>query len=845
MRTTYILDTSVLIEDPSAYKQFYHSDVVIPITVLNELDKLKKDFSDAAKKARLAIRLLDELSELTDISTGVLIKEQDVLVKIDPTYYNLENEEFAGFGDPSYGDTQILACAISNLRNHPTKDVIFVSNDINLRVKAKARGLDSISHEGAASSFSEMYSGVQVVVDEEAGLDLQKNNSIDPRAYNLKLNANECVLFKNENDDGIAMGRRMSPDKLKPIKKHYPWGISPRNKEQCFAIDLLMDKNVDLVTLIGKAGSGKSLVALACALELVLSKKEYDKLVIYRPVQAVGNDIGYLPGPQPLDAKILTPTGWTTMGELSVGSEVISRDGHKTKVLGVYPKGTKSVYKVTTTDGTSTECCEDHLWLTQTWENKKRQKPGSVKTTKQIFNTLKNKKGKFNHYLPRNEAIHFNEQELSIPPYLMGCILGDGSISDSVCISNVDQELIDRANKESQQLNCYLTNNGKDIIYNIRSKLYNNKPAQIVRTTNTITNEIKEYASIGEALKEIKIKRGALHHRCINQSTIDNVKYEFLPKPVRWQNPIKNHLHNLGLSDKKAWEKFIPDTYKYNSVENRVNLLRGLMDTDGTIKKNGEASFTTTSLSLANDMIELVRSLGGRATLTSRNRIGKKSILNEKRKIQTRRISYEFTISLPQDINPFYISRKASRHKCEYIHAVGISSIDYVGEKPVQCIMVENPEHLYITDNFIVTHNTMEEKLAPWFQAIMDSLEVLFSTKSGDWKRNLEMYQKKGQIEMDAITYIRGRSIPDSIILIDEAQNLSKDEIKTLLTRAGEGTKIILTGDIEQIDNNKLDAINNGLTYTIEKFKDSELAGHITFTQGERSRLATLAANIL
>jgi len=436
MRTTYILDTSVLVEDPSAYKQFYHSDVVIPITVLNELDKLKKDFSDAAKKARLAIRLLDELSELTDISTGVLIKEQDVLVKVDPTYYDLKNEEFAGFGDPTYGDTQILACAIANLKNHPTKDVIFVSNDINLRVKAKARGLDAISHEGAASSFGELYTGFQVVADEAAGLDLQKSNSIDPRAYNLKLQANECVLFKNENGDGIAMGRKVSFDKIKPIKKHYPWSISPRNKEQTFAIDLLMDKNVDLVTLIGKAGSGKSLIALASAIELVLNKKEYDKLIIYRPIQEVGSGIGYLPG----------------------------------------------------------------------------------------------------------------------------------------------------------------------------------------------------------------------------------------------------------------------------------------------------------------------------------------------------------------DIS---------------------------------------------------------EKLAPWFQAIMDSFEVLFSTKSGDWKRNLEMYQKKGQIEMDAIAYVRGRSIPNAIILIDEAQNLSKDEIKTLLTRAGEGTKVILTGDIEQIDNNKLDAINNGLSYTIEKFKDSELAGHITFTKGERSRLATLASNIL
>jgi PhoH-like ATPase len=141
---------------------------------------------------------------------------------------------------------------------------------------------------------------------------------------------------------------------------------------------------------------------------------------------------------------------------------------------------------------------------------------------------------------------------------------------------------------------------------------------------------------------------------------------------------------------------------------------------------------------------------------------------------------------------------------------------------------------------------TMEEKLAPWFSAIMDNFEMLFTTKhGGDWKRELEMYQKKGRIEMEAITYIRGRSIPNAIILVDEAQNLSKEDVKTILTRAGEGTKIILTGDIEQIDNSLLDATSNGLTHVIEKFKGSELAGHITFTQGERSKLASKAAEIL
>ena len=155
-------------------------------------------------------------------------------------------------------------------------------------------------------------------------------------------------------------------------------------------------------------------------------------------------------------------------------------------------------------------------------------------------------------------------------------------------------------------------------------------------------------------------------------------------------------------------------------------------------------------------------------------------------------------------------------------------------------------DHLYTTDDFILTHNTIEEKLAPWFQAILDNFETLFSSKGGDsWKRELEMYQKKNRIEMEAITYIRGRSIHNSIILIDESQNLNKEEVKTILTRAGEGTKIILTGDIDQIDKRELDATNNGLTYVVENFKNLDLAGHVTFTKGERSRLATIASEIL
>jgi PhoH-like ATPase len=436
MAKTYVLDTSALIYDPTAWKQFPHSDVIIPIVCLNELDKLKKQSGEAGRNARVCIRYLDEISDRLDISSGIEL-EDGIMLKIDTTYLDLANNPaYLGLGDPTYGDTQILACAIDAWNQHPEHDVTLVSNDINLRVKAKSRNIDAIGHDGLKQSLSDMYAGCQVVDHEEAGVDLLQSGQIDPRLYGLDLNMHECVLFQT-NGDGISMGRKVANGKLKLIRKVYPWGISSRNKEQSFAMDILFDKNVDLVTLVGKAGTGKSLVALAVALELVLSKKEYERLVIYRPIQAVGNDIGFLPG-------------------------------------------------------------------------------------------------------------------------------------------------------------------------------------------------------------------------------------------------------------------------------------------------------------------------------------------------------------------------------------------------------------------------TKEEKLEPWFQAILDSFELLLGNKPGsDWKRDLEMFKKKGRIEMEAIAYIRGRSIPNAIMLIDEAQNLTQEEVKTILTRAGEGTKIILTGDVEQIDNSSLDATNNGLSHIIEKFKDSEMAGHITFTEGERSRLASKASEIL
>jgi len=136
----------------------------------------------------------------------------------------------------------------------------------------------------------------------------------------------------------------------------------------------------------------------------------------------------------------------------------------------------------------------------------------------------------------------------------------------------------------------------------------------------------------------------------------------------------------------------------------------------------------------------------------------------------------------------------------------------------------------------------VNEKLGPWLQPIFDNMEVLLGNKKGNsWEELIEA----GMLEVGALTYIRGRSIPNQIILIDEAQNLTKHEIITILTRVGEGTKIILTGDVEQIDSTKLDSINNGLSYVIGKFKDQSISAHITLTKCERSELADISCKIL
>lgn len=368
---------------------------------------------------------------------------------------------------------------------------------------------------------------------------------------------------------------------------------------------------------------------------------------------------------QPLHSKILTPTGWTTMGEVKIGDLVISRDGKPTKVLGVYPQGERPIYKVSFNDGTSTLCDEEHLWAVNdinqrnrnSWKNGKRCKlpkdtTFKVRTTKEMIDKISfGKNNQLNFKVPVVSPIHFDSKKLLINPYVLGVLLGDGYLSEStINFTTKDDEIID----------------------NIR---------------NVFPNII-----VKERCREIEKEEGdvlVLVEQCL--------------KTVRLRG-IKNELLELGLIGVKSDTKFIPKDYLYNSIENRVALLQGLIDTDGFIDKRGcNVQYTTVSSQLSKDVKELVMSLGGKCTISSKiGKYKKNGVIVECKR------AFTLNISFSNNIIPTTLTRKIERYKArtKYSDNKFINKIEFVGYEEAQCIMVDNPEHLYVTDDYIVTHNT-------------------------------------------------------------------------------------------------------------------------------------------
>lgn len=348
---------------------------------------------------------------------------------------------------------------------------------------------------------------------------------------------------------------------------------------------------------------------------------------------------------QCLDSKILTPNGWKRMGDIAVGDIVFAMDGTATKVTGVFPQGTKPMYRVTMSDGSSTECCDEHLWLTQNiGERTKDSSKWHVRSLGQIKKNVKTGKKQQSYYtIPMVEPIQFEEQPLKLHPYLLGVLLGDGSAKNgSITLSAGDPEI--------PEMVCELLPDG---------------------------HFLNPYSDRGTWID----------YRLIGNNGV---------------NLVAKEIQRLGLMGRRAWEKFIPEQYKLGSPSQRLAILQGLMDTDGHAS-NSTQLFCSTSEQLAKDVLFIVQSLGGRATTTE---VDSYYIKNGERK--SARPLWRVFFSLPVDTYVYRLPRKRNKQTSIRRHfpTRKIDSIEYVGDKDAQCIMVDHPSHTYVTDDFIVTHNT-------------------------------------------------------------------------------------------------------------------------------------------
>lgn len=290
----YVLDTNVLLHDPKALFKFKENDVVIPIVVIEEVDKFKKDLSELGKNARQVSRNLDALRQNGSLSSGVTLPDGGKLLVI----LGHEDEAVRGLEAPS-NDNILLRTAVSLARRHPARPVILVSKDTNVRIKADALGLIAVDYEESELSIDELYTGNREMMVAPDLIDrLYGQGEVELSAPDLK--SNEFVLLRNqERPNATALARYSTVKKAAvPVKKHREglWGLQPRNKEQVFAFDLLVDDDIKLVTLVGKAGTGKTLLAIAAGLHKTAEEGRYTRLVVSRPIFPLGRDIGFLPG---------------------------------------------------------------------------------------------------------------------------------------------------------------------------------------------------------------------------------------------------------------------------------------------------------------------------------------------------------------------------------------------------------------------------------------------------------------------------------------------------------------------------------------------------------------------
>jgi PhoH-like ATPase len=337
-KRVYALDTNVLLHDPTALFRFEEHDVFIPMTVLEELDEKKQGVSEVARNARQASRFLNELIERNNshgIANGLPLAQPDGLrlrtgAATGRLYFQTQAQTGNGQGK---ADNRILAAIVDLREQHPDAAVALVSKDINLRIKATIAGIAAEDYENdrALDDFSLLYTGAAELPADfwDRHPQLRSWSERGQTFYELTASEdevwqpNQCLYLPGENSVELrVLGTTDGKTKLALLhdytsSAHGVWGISARNREQNFALNMLMDPEVDFVTLLGTAGTGKTLLALAAGLAQVMDQQRYREIIMTRATVSVGEDIGFLPG---TEEEKMTP--W--MGALTDNLEVLT-----------------------------------------------------------------------------------------------------------------------------------------------------------------------------------------------------------------------------------------------------------------------------------------------------------------------------------------------------------------------------------------------------------------------------------------------------------------------------------------------------------------------------------------
>jgi PhoH-like ATPase len=294
----YILDTNVLLHDPNSLLSFVDNHVLIPIEVIEEIDRFKRESTDLGQNARSVSRMLDGFRGTGSLSEGVDLPNGG---KLKIAFYK---NGHSGNGDVAFNgntvDNRILLLAASIQKTQPKNATILVSKDINLRIKADALGLQAEDYETDRVFITDLYTGMMEIAVSPAKIAEFRAKSELALDAGKKYFPNEyCTLLDESNTKKAALAKvDATGTKLIPIIdcRDGIWGIKPRNREQHFALDALLDDRIKLVTLMGKAGTGKTLLAMAAGLKRVVNDREFRRLVVARPTISMGKELGFLPG---------------------------------------------------------------------------------------------------------------------------------------------------------------------------------------------------------------------------------------------------------------------------------------------------------------------------------------------------------------------------------------------------------------------------------------------------------------------------------------------------------------------------------------------------------------------